>query len=121
MTEVTVKTTLRTRTIQLSIHLIKFLSRLPRTDPIRIISNQLIRSGTSIGANVHEAKSSSSKKDFVNYYQIALKSANESKYWIELLKEIHPSVQVELSEFGAEIDELSRMLGSSVVTLKRSQ
>ena len=52
-----------------------------------IISDQLLRSATSIGANIIEAKAASSKKDFIRFYEISLKSANETKYWLCLLRD----------------------------------
>jgi len=51
------------------------------------VTDQLIRSATSIGANIIEGKSASSKKDFIRYYEIAFKSANETKYWLGLLRD----------------------------------
>lgn len=53
----------------------------------KIISNQICRSGTSIGANIHEAQYAQSRADFINKLQIALKEANETKYWLEILSE----------------------------------
>ena len=52
-----------------------------------VLLNQLLRSGTSIGANIHEANYASSKADFINKFQIALKECSESEYWLELLIE----------------------------------
>lgn len=68
------------RAFYLSIDVIKFVGSLSYTPSIKIIIDQLVRCITSIGANIVEAKSSSSKREFLNYFQIALKSANESKY-----------------------------------------
>jgi four helix bundle protein len=64
----------------INFRLSQLISSLPKNESCRVIGNQLLRSGTSIGANLIEAKSSSSKRDFIKYYDIALKSANESKY-----------------------------------------
>lgn len=63
------------------IHLVKFLKSNHET----IISNQIGRSGTSIGANIHEAQYAQGKKDFISKFEIALKEASETGYWLELL------------------------------------
>ena len=80
------KTELKYRAFYLSINVIKFLESLDYKQAIKIIADQLIRCITSVGANIVEAKASSSKKEFLNYFQIALKSANEAKYWLAMLK-----------------------------------
>ena len=106
------------RAIYLSINIIKFLESLGRRDYVGIISNQLIRCVTSIGANLVEAKSSSSKKEFLNYFQISLKSANEAKYWLAMLKELLPGKIKEIDDFIQEVTEISRIIGTSVLTMK---
>ena len=82
-----------------------------------MVINQLIRSATSIGANVVEAKSSSSRRDYIKFFEIALKSANETKYWLILIKEL-VSDKNKAEELLAEVDEISKIIGSSVLTLK---
>jgi len=86
------------RAFYLSIKVINFIDFLPNKQSIRIICDQLIRSITSIGANIVEAKSSSSKREFLNYFQIALKSANETKYWLALLDKLLPEKSREINE-----------------------
>ena len=63
------------------INLVNFLKSKHET----IISNQIGRSGTSVGANIHEAQYAQGKKDFISKFEIALKEANETRYWLELL------------------------------------
>ena len=65
------------------INLVKFL----KTNHETIISNQIGRSGTSIGANIHEAQYAQGTKDFISKFEIALKECNESEYWLEFLYE----------------------------------
>jgi len=60
--------------------LVNFVDGLPKDSSARIIANQLLRSGTSVGANYVESQAGSSRKDFANFLSISLKSANESKY-----------------------------------------
>ena len=81
--------------------------------------NQLLRCGTSIGANVHEAQYAQGTKDFISKFEIALKECNESEYWLELLHETNSINEVEFKGFQKECIELRRMLVSSVTTLKK--
>jgi len=74
------KTELKYRTYQYSIKVIEFLDTLPKDNSTSIITQQLLRSATSIGANIVEAKGASSKKDFIKFFNYSLKSANESLY-----------------------------------------
>jgi len=80
------KSNIRYRSYQFSLTIINFVSNLPEKKVYWITGDQLLRAATSIGANLIEAKSSSSKKDFIKFYEIALKSANETRYWLSLLK-----------------------------------
>ena len=85
---------------------------------MQIISKQLLRSATSIGANIIEAQAGSSKKDFTNFFSHALKSANESKFWLGLLRDSKKGNQEEIEKLLQETIELSNILGSSILTLK---
>ncbi len=106
------------RAFYLSVDVIRFISTLPQNAAIKTICDQLIRSITSIGANIVEAKSSSSKREFLNYFQIALKSANETKYWLAMLKELLPEHRDKFDMFLKEVDEVSKIIGTSVLTMK---
>lgn len=112
------KTEVKYRAFHLSIAVIKFLEKLPHNTALRIIIDQLIRSITSVGANIVEAKASSSKREFLNYFQIALKSANEAKYWLAMLRELLPEKRSQIDSFLQELDEISRIIGTSVLTMK---
>ena len=80
--------------------------------------NQLLRSGTSVGANVHEAQYAQGTKDFISKFEIALKECNESEYWLELLYEVNSLSKSEFEHFKKNCIELRRMLVSTVTTLK---
>ena len=80
--------------------------------------NQLLRCGTSVGANIHEAQYAQGTKDFISKLEIALKECNESEYWLELLYETNGITNTEFDEFQRSCIELRRMLVSSVTTLK---
>ncbi|MEW6608933.1 MAG: four helix bundle protein [bacterium] len=115
------KTDLKRRCYYLSINIIKFLETLPDKRVYWIIGDQLLRSVTSIGANIVEAKSASSRKDFIKFYEIALKSANESKYWLGLLRDATESDKNKTNELLNEVNEISKMLGASILTLKNKK
>ncbi len=80
--------------------------------------NQLLRCGTSVGANIHEAQYAQETKDFISKFEIALKECNESEYWLELLCETGSITKAEFDDFERRCVELRRMLVSSVTTLK---
>ena len=103
------------------IRLIGFLSQLPNEPITREIKSQLVRSGTSIGANYFEAEAASSKKDFQNFFHHSLKSSNESKLWLALLKDsklIPESLAEESQYLLQETIEIANILASSILTMK---
>ena len=112
------KTLIKPRCYTFSLKLLKFIDDLPQGRSYWIISDQLLRSGTSIGANVTEASASSSKLEFKKFYEIALKSANETIYWLGLLKDSGKVEALKVDPLITETQELSRMLAKSVMTLK---
>jgi four helix bundle protein len=79
-----------------------------------VISKQLLRSGTSVGANVEEASAADSRKDFIHKMALASKEARESKYWLRLLSESGLVPNLDVSEDLALADELVRLLTSIV-------
>ena len=79
---------------------------------------QLLRCGTSVGANVHEAQYAQGTKDFISKFEIALKECNESEYWLELLYEVNSLSKSEFEHFKNDCIDLRRMLVSTVTTLK---
>ncbi len=115
------KSELRYRCYYFSIEIIKLLENLPEKRVYWVITDQLMRCSTSIGANVVEAKSSSSRKDFIKFYEIALKSSNETKYWLALLRDATNANRESVNKLLAEVEEISKMLGSSVLTLKNKK
>src|SRR3989338_7712214 len=106
------------RAYQFSLDIISFVNRLPNKRAFWSIGDQLLRSATSIGANMIEGQASSSKREFVKFYEIALKSSNETKYWLSLLKDSYPLLKLRCNSLLQEATEISNMLGSSILTLK---
>lgn len=97
---------------------IALVDKFPQKRSAWVIADQLIRAATSIGANIIEAQAASSRRDFVNFLNHALKSANETKFWLELAKDIVPGKITEVDALLKEVDELAKMLGSTISTLK---
>ena len=83
-----------------------------------VLSKQLLRSGTSIGANVKEAIRGQSREDFVHKLSISLKEASESEYWLELLHETDYITQAQFESIIADCRELIRVLSSMIKTTK---
>ena len=86
-----------------------------------IISNQIGRSGTSIGANIHEAQYAHGRADFISKLQIALKEANETGYWIELLYRTNYISEAEYNALGEACTSIRVMLISSIKTAKENE
>ena len=83
-----------------------------------VLSKQILRSGTSIGANIHEAVGSESKKDFIHKLGIAVKEARETSYWLNLLKDSNYLPINEFDRLNNLCDELIRILNSIILTTK---
>jgi four helix bundle protein len=101
-----------------TLKLIEFLDTLPKDNVSLRLGDQLLRSGTSIIANYVEGQAASSRKDFTNFFNIALKSANESKLWLALLRDSKRAKSQDTEWFLNELDEISKIFASSILTLK---
>ena len=85
-----------------------------------VLVNQLLRCGTSIGANIHEGNYASSKADFINKFQIALKECYETEYWIGLFKEVGYITAEEYDGLYAKTSKLRKILATSIKTAKEN-
>lgn len=112
------KKQLITRAFILSRKIIALVDEFPNKRSAWVITDQLLRAATSIGANIIEAQAASSKKDFVNFLNHALKSGNETKFWLALSKDLDDKLIKEIEELLKETDEIVRILGSSISTLR---
>ena len=108
----------RQRAYRFSLAIINLVKEFPKNKVYMIFTDQLLRSATSIGANLIEAKASSSKRDFIRFYEIALKSCNETIYWLYLLKDGKLESSKNIEPLIKEVQEIGRMIGSSLLTLK---
>ena len=84
------------------------------------MSNQILRSGTSIGANLAEAQFAASKNDFVNKFHISLKECNETLYWLDLLYDTSFLTKEQYDSMSKDCREIMKLLASSVKTAKQS-
>ena len=86
----------------------------------KVLVNQLLRSGTSIGANVHEANYASSRADFINKFQIALKECYETEYWLEIFMKSDYITEEEYNFFFAKCSKARKILSASIITAKNN-
>jgi four helix bundle protein len=108
-------------TVDFSVSIVKLTRELEgKGIPFSII-NQVLRSGTSIGANVHEGKSSSSERELIRYLSISLKSANETEYWLKIIREAYSFESEKLNECEKELGEIQKVIASIVIKLKNKQ
>ena len=106
------------RLIVFTVELVKFCAELRKDRNFWVIADQLLDSGCSIGANIFEAKSASSKRDYIKFYEISLKSINETIYWLIVISASTKSLATESNELRKEVEEFGRIIASSLITMK---
>lgn len=104
----------------LAVDILKLCKSIKETNREGVITNQLMRSGTSVGANIHESKYAHSKADFVSKMQIALKECYESEYWLELLFRTDYINEDQYKRMLNDCGRIRRMLISSINTVNGS-
>ncbi len=112
---------LENRTKRFAMRVIRFVSRLPKNSVNHVLGNQLLRSGTSIGANYREANRAISRNDFVHKIGVVTKEASESQYWLELFVEDESNQREELEWLLKESGELLAIFTSVGKTVKLSR
>ena len=103
-----------------AVRIVKFVKFLENEKHEYTLSKQILRSGTSIGANLHECINAQSKADFINKLQIALKEANETEYWLELFFESEIVDKQMFESLHSDLNELISLLIASVKTAKNN-
>ena len=111
------KVDIRERTFEFSVQIIKLYQYLQNEKREFTLGRQLLRSGTSIGANVEEATAAQSKKDFVAKMSISLKEAREANYWLRLLKR---TGYIKKEALIIESGEIMNILGAIIRTTKKN-
>ncbi|HZE62826.1 MAG TPA: four helix bundle protein [Pyrinomonadaceae bacterium] len=113
---------IRQRTFDFALRIIKLCQQLEQEGGVgRTLGWQLLRSGTSIGANIEEAQAGQSKLDFISKNAIALKEARETIYWLRLVTASDAVRKGRLSPLLSEADELARKIGAIIVSAKRGK
>lgn len=115
------KSDLRERCYHFSLQIINLTDKLPNKRSSWVLADQLIRSATSIGANLVEGRASSSRIEFKKFYEIALKSANETIYWLKLLQDSRLGDKSAIDDLLDEAGQIAKMLASGVIKLKQKK
>lgn len=114
---------IRERTFAFAVRIIKFCRYLEKNQDVsKSLVSQLIRSGTSIGANLEEAQSGQSKPDFISKNSIALKEARETNYWLRLISEttkFELSIDKGIIDLIQESEEIKKIIASIIVSAKK--
>jgi len=108
-------------TLDFSILIIKLSAALKKTDIDYDVIGQIRRSGTSVGANIREAKSSVSRKELIKFYAIALKSANETDFWLEIITKGYDYRSELLTEIWEELKQIEKVIASIIIKLKKEK
>lgn len=110
---------LKEKTFEFSVRIVRFAGYLRKEKAEKVMSKQVLRSGTSIGANVWEATFAQSNADFISKLSIALKEANETNYWILLLQKSEVVENKMADSLITDLGEIIAMLIASIKTAKR--
>jgi four helix bundle protein len=110
--------TFKARTKKLAVEIIKLVDELPRSLAADVIAKQLIRSGTSIGANYRAACRAKSTSDMINKLKIVEEESDETEYWLELITETGLAPQSQITNIYNETDEILAMTIASIKTLR---
>lgn len=105
---------------EVSLLIVKLVNKLPNQRVYWIISDQMLRSSFSVGANIAEGFGKYKGKEYPRFLQIGLGSARETEYWLELLLEINPKLEIEITKIVELNTQTIKMLIATLNTLKRS-
>ena len=106
---------------QFAVHIVNLCTDIKGRKKGNILLNQLLRSGTSVGANIHEANYASSKADFINKFQIALKECYETDYWLGLFKDTNMITSEEYTALFSQCSKIRKLLIASITTAKNTE
>ncbi len=106
------------KTVDFAVRIVKFYKYLCDEKKEYVLSKQILRSGTSIGANVRESKNAQSRADFVSKLNIALKEADETEYWMEVMLKSDLVKEKQIEKLVANLKEIIAILVSSIKTMK---
>ena len=113
---------IRERTFSFAVEIVQLCRKLEGDYGVwRVLGKQLLRSGTSIGANAEEAQAGQSRADFISKYAIALKEARETIYWLRLVQETSSLGDVGIDRLIQEAEDISKIIGSIIVNSKKAR
>ncbi len=113
------KSILKDKSFAFALRAVKLFRYLSESKKEFVLSKQLLRSATSVGANVREAQNAESKKDFIHKLAIAQKECDESMYWLELLFQSDYLTNEEFESMQSDANEILKMIRSSILTSKQ--
>ena len=111
---------IKDRSFAFAVRVIRLFQYLTETKKEYVLSKQLLRSGTAIGALVREAQNAESTKDFIHKLGIAQKECDETIYWLELMRETEYINDKEFESINNEANELLKMIRSAILTSKKN-
>lgn len=111
---------IKKRTFNFALETIQLCRYIQQNEKEFILTNQLIRSSASVGANLRESRNAESKKDFIHKISIAQKECNETSYWTELLIALFPNLETSLKPILTESIELLKILSAIIINSKKS-
>ena len=114
------KSIIKDRSFAFAVRVIRLFQYLTETKKEYVLSKQLLRSGTAIGALVREAQNAESTKDFIHKLGIAQKECDETIYWLELMRETEYINDKEFESINNEANELLKMIRSAILTSKKN-
>lgn len=109
------------RLLDFGVKIVTLTIKLRKSETGKHIADQLLRSGTSVGANYEEACGAQSRSDFIHKLQIVLKEMRESLYWLKLVQRANLMEDFEVNEIIKEASELNKMIAKSVITAKNNR
>jgi len=110
---------IKSKSFSFALRVVKLYQFLNQEKKEYVLSKQLLRSGTSIGAMVRESEQAESKLDFIHKLAIAQKEANESDYWLELLFQSEYLNEIQFQSLKSDIVEINKILASIIITTKQ--
>ncbi len=111
--------TIKEKSFEFALRIVKMYKYLTEKKSEYVLSKQVLRSGTSVGANIREAEQAQSPADFIHKLNIALKEANETEYWIELLFQSEYIEEEHYKSIMADCSEINKILISIIKTMKK--
>ncbi len=106
------------RCLRFGIAIVRLIGKIPRREQPAVRTRQLEKCGTSVGANVTESQSAQSRADFISKFEIALKEARETDYWLRILKETEPLLEAQIGPLMGECWQITAILVASIKTAK---